>query len=96
MKVYISGAITDTTDYMERFALMEECLVAQGHTVINPAKVNANLPADTTWEEYMRMSILMLGMCDSICMLKGWEKSRGANREYLYALDNNYSVYFEE
>lgn len=96
MKIYISGAITDTDDYMERFAAMEEYLVAQGHTVINPAKVNANLPTDTTWEEYMRMSMLMLGMCDTICMLNGWEKSRGANREYLYALDNNYSVYFEE
>ena len=95
MKIYISGAITDTDDYMERFAAMEEYLVAQGHTVINPAKVNANLPTDTTWEEYMRMSMLMLGMCDTICMLNGWGKSRGANREYLWALDHNYSVMFE-
>ena len=95
MKIYLSGAITGTDDYMERFADMEELLVEQGHTVINPAKVNANLPTDTTWEEYMRMSILMLGMCDTIYMLKGWEKSRGANREYLWALDHNYSVMFE-
>lgn len=95
MKVYISGAITGTDDYIERFATMEEHLISQGHTVINPAKVNANLPTDTTWEEYMRMSILMLSMCDTICMLKGWDKSRGANREYLWALDHNYSVMFE-
>ena len=34
----------------------------------------------------MDMSMMMLSMCSSIYMLKGWEKSMGANREYGYAL----------
>ena len=45
------------------------------------------MPADTTsYEEYMQMSMMMLSMCSNIYMLKGWEKSTGANREFGYAL----------
>ena len=53
--------------------------------MINPAKVNANLPESTTWKEYMRMSLCMLSMCDGIYMMEGWQQSRGASLEYAYA-----------
>jgi hypothetical protein len=95
MKVYISGAITGTTDYMERFAKAEECLKAQGYTVINPAKVNAQLPDDTTWEQYMDMSMIMLDMCDGIYMLNGWKESKGAVKEFDYAVSYLDLVMFE-
>lgn len=86
MKVYISGAITGTDDYMERFAKAEEQLVNDGFIVINPAKVNGQLPKETSYDEYMKMSILMLSMCDAIYMLDGWKNSKGACIEYGYAL----------
>lgn len=88
MKIYISGAITGTTDYMERFQKAEEYLESnhKNVSVINPAAVNAMMPEDTTYEEYMEMSITMLDMCDAIYMLDGWQQSCGANREYGYAL----------
>ena len=86
MKIYISGAITGTDDYMERFAKAEKELTEQGYSVVNPARVNAQLPEDTSYEEYMKMSFCMIDMCDSIYMLQGWSESCGANREYGYAL----------
>lgn len=86
MKVYISGAITGTDDYMERFAKAEKSLADNGFIVINPAKVNGQLPVETTWEEYMKMSLVMLDMCDAIYMLDGWKNSKGACIEYGYAL----------
>lgn len=95
MKVYISGAITGTDDYMERFARAEAVLTGIGNSVINPAKVNAQLPKDTTYEEYMKMSLFMLDMCDTIYMLNGWEKSCGANREYGYAMAKDKIIVFE-
>lgn len=95
MRVYISGAITGTHDFMHRFAKAEAELKSQGYSVINPAAVNSRLPSDTTYEEYMKMSLIMLDMCDAIYILKGWKKSCGANREYGYALAKDYVVMFE-
>lgn len=85
MRVYLSGAITGTTDYMERFKAAEEKLILDGHTVFNPAAVNSMMPAETTYAEYMRVSFTLLDMCDAIYMMRGWQDSKGANREYGYA-----------
>lgn len=95
MKIYISGAITGTDDYTERFARAEKQLTEQGYSVVNPAKVNAQLPEDISYEEYMKMSFCMLTMCDSIYMLKGWGKSCGANREYGYAMAKDMIIMYE-
>ena len=85
MRVYISGGITNVPDYAERFARAEEKLIALGYEVINPARVNAELPP-MEWEEYMRMSLLMISMADSAYFLTGWQESRGACMEYGYAV----------
>lgn len=85
MKLYLSGAITGTDDYMDRFSMAEKSLEVE-HTIINPAKVNAQLPSDINYEDYMKMSFCMLDMCDGIYLLKGWEKSCGSNRELGYAM----------
>ena len=95
MKIYISGAITGTDDYMERFAKAEKELTEKGYSVVNPAKVNAQLPEDTNYEEYMKMCFCMLDMCNAIYMLNGWEESRGANREYGYAIAKGKEVILE-
>ena len=66
MRIYISGPITGIDDYMERFAEVEEKLIEEGYSIMNPASVNSMMPADTTYEEYMTMSFTMLEMCDAI------------------------------
>ena len=90
--IYISGAITGTDNYMGRFETAENDLKLQGYRVINPAKISANMPGDTGYEDYMKVSFCLLDMCDSIYMLKGWEKSLGANREYGYALGKDMTI----
>ena len=95
MKIYISGAITGTDNYMERFAKAEKELTEQGYSVVNPAKVNAQLPEDTTYEEYMKMCFCMLDMCEAIYMLRCWKKSCGANRELGYAIAKKKTVFYE-
>lgn len=84
-RIYISGAISGTNDYMERFADAEKEL-ENFWSVINPARINSNMPDDTQYEEYMKLSTCLLDMCDAIYMLNGWQQSCGANREYGYAL----------
>ena len=86
MIIYISGAITGTPDYMERFAEAEKKLMASGKEVINPAKICSMLPQSTTWEQYMELDYLLLDMADGVYMLKGWDESKGALLEYKYAM----------
>ena len=95
MNIYISGAITGTDDYMERFAKAEKELTEQGYSVVNPAKVNAQLPEDTSYKEYMKMCFCMLDICEAIFMIQGWEKSCGANREYWYAMAKDMIIMYE-
>ncbi len=96
MKIYISGKITGTTDYMERFQITEEKLAAEGHIVFNPASVNSMMPAETSYEEYMKISFCLLDMAELIYMMSGWESSPGAQRELHYASAKGITVYFED
>lgn len=95
MKVYISGAITGTNDFMERFKAAEDRLTDEGMSVINPARLNSCMPKDTTYEEYMEVALHLLDMCEAIYMLKGWGNSHGANREYWYALAKDKTILSE-
>ena len=92
MKVYISGPVTGTEDYAERFQKSGDELYRQGFIPVNPAAVNAMLPEETAYEEYMKVSLVLLDMCDAIYLLEGWQDSRGANREYGYALAKDYII----
>lgn len=62
MRVYISGAIAGTDDYMEQFREVEDRLTEEGMTVTNPALVKASMPKGTTYEEYMRVAFCLLDM----------------------------------
>lgn len=95
-RCYLSGAVTGTTEYMERFEKYEKYLTQVGWVVINPVKVNAGMPTDTLYEEYMEMSETMLKMCDRIFLMKGWEKSKGAKYEREYAIIHNMKVFYED
>lgn len=92
MRIYLSGPIAGTDDYMERFAKAEERLTEQGYHVINPAKMLASLPSGFEHEEYMLICMGLLTACKTICMLEGWESSPGANREYGYAFARNMHI----
>ena len=95
MKIYISGSITGTDDFMERFSIAQKKLERDCHDVVNPALVNSNLPKSTTYSEYMDMSFCMLKMCDAIYLLDEWKSSRGANLEIIFAMLNDKKILYE-
>lgn len=85
--IYISGQITGRKDYQEKFNIAELKLKLTGLEVINPAKLNDVLP-ELTHEQYMTICMAELSLCDSIYMLKGYEKSKGAMQELKWAQEN--------
>lgn len=95
MLIYLSGGITNVPNYLERFAKTETLLTKIGDKVINPAKINAQLPEDTDYDDYMRLSFVLLDMADAIYMMNGWEKSKGARMELLKAYQTGKRIIFE-
>ena len=93
-RVYISGPITGVQNYCDPFVNAENFLLEKGCKVINPCLMDFVMP-NADYEDYMKADLLLLDMCDAIYMLKGWEKSRGANREYGYALAKGMEIMFE-
>lgn len=82
--VYIAGPMTGIEDFnYPAFRAAELALRQRGIDTLNP--VNAELDNDTgspqTWEWYMRKALRMMLLADGVCLLPGWEASRGARLE---------------
>ncbi len=93
-KMYISGPITNTPDFMGKFAEAEKHLKARGFEVVNPATLTHK--HGTSWGEYMVEGLKALLYCDGVYMLKGWKSSRGACIEKRLAQDLGFKlIYFE-
>ena len=94
-RIYISGKITGTDDYIERFEVVERKLIEQGYETCNPAQMLSLLPTSTTHAEYMHVSYALLDICDGIYLMDGWKDSKGATMEYDYALEKGLMVLYE-
>lgn len=81
-KVYISGPMTGYVDYNRNsFFSAEEQLRAQGYRVLNPAFA----PKDLSYAEYLKLSMVMVEICDIVVLLPGYQFSTGSKLEVTYA-----------
>ena len=94
MRIYIAGPMTGYEDWnFTAFFKAEAELEALGHDVVNPAHndgvtleealKSAGDPAcpNHTWSYYMRRDLPHVLGVDAICVLPGWQNSRGASLE---------------
>ncbi len=77
-RIYLSGPMTGIEECNRpAFNLKAVELRKQGAIVLNPARH----PLGLDYEEYMRLAILDVELCDIVVCLPGWENSPGAIRE---------------
>lgn len=90
MTIYIAGKMTGEKCYnFPKFYEVEEMLLSNGHKVLNPAKI----PIMPKYEMYYPINKAMLDGADAIYMLDGWEDSKGAVKEYEYAIEKGLLIY---
>ena len=61
-------------------------LRAMGYEVVNPVELDDSTNPEGCWFKYLKRDLQYLLTCDSVCLLKGWEESKGARLEVLVAL----------
>ena len=99
--IYVSGKITGTSDYADRFSAVEDKLIAEGYEVLNPVRTGKWLerylaPEKPTWVQYMKSAIAAMMKADCIYMMSGWNQSKGAWVEHFLARVLNYSIIYEK
>lgn len=94
MKIYIAGPMTGLPNWnFPAFFEAEAQLVALGHEAVNPAHndgatvqealESAGSPEapNNPWRWYMRRDLPHVLEVDALCVLPGWQKSKGASLE---------------
>jgi len=94
MKIYIAGPMSGQKDWnFPAFFEAEEQLKALGHEVINPAHNDGEtleealksagdpVRPNNSWSYYMRRDLPSVMAVEALCLLPGWQKSRGATLE---------------
>ncbi|WP_147615883.1 DUF4406 domain-containing protein [Treponema pectinovorum] len=92
MKIYIAGKISGNPCYKDDFNLAEKELTALGHSVMNPAWLKAG--REFSWKDYMTASRGMQEVCDAVFFIEGWQTSKGAQKEFVFAVESEQKIFF--
>lgn len=96
-KIYISGPVTGTSDYVQKFQKMENFIKRSFSDldVVNPVRIMSQMP-DTTYKQYLKLSLQLLDDCDLLVLLNGSEESKGCLVEVAYAKALGKEVLYED
>lgn len=101
-KIYISGAVSGTDDYIDRFAHAEKNLNASFPGIVfNPVRhiyQTFKNPEELEWDFIMSILLdeLRHGDYTHIFMLCGWEKSSGAKIEHEWSKKLGMVIIYEK
>lgn len=98
-KIYISGAISGTDDYIERFDKAETNLkrAFPNAEIFNPSREILTSGTNLNdWNSCMVFCLAHEAFCDAIYFMDGWEKSKGCQIEYEFAKKHMLPIIGEE
>ena len=103
MKIYVAGPMSSVQDFnYPEFFRVANALRALGHEVINPAETNGLTVEEALkdvvdnpmeWEDYMRLDLRSITQVEALCLLPGWQFSKGARLEIAVAKELNLPLY---
>jgi nucleoside 2-deoxyribosyltransferase len=101
MLIYVAGKYSGANDSQVKDNIRNAALVAsrlweKGHAAICPHTNTSQfelIDCTATYEQYLQGDLKMLARCDAIVMVPGWEESRGAVTERLYAVELGIPVF---
>jgi hypothetical protein len=97
---YISGPVTGyKNENREAFFSAEKKLAAEKYRVINPARIGDKVISKkplAKWPDFMREDLKYLLKCNSVYMLIGWKKSRGARIEHFLSKILEMKIIYQE
>jgi len=104
--IYIAGPMRDHPRFnFDAFDHAARSLRAHGWEVLSPAEAdigdgfdpdNPGPIDEARYERWMKRDLEMIGRCDSIFLLRGWQNSKGARRELALALALGHTVILQE
>lgn len=97
MNVYISGPISGENRWETRtkfYNVWSDAYEAGCGTIVDPTDISEWA---LSWETYMRIATTVIesGEIDLMVMLNGWEQSRGATIEHLWAKNHGVRIAYQ-
>lgn len=93
MRYYISGQISNNSDYKADFERGEMWLRLHGYEAVNPTKCCEC--EFFSYADFFKTDLALLQVCDGIFVLDNWRNSRGAQTEIMVAKCLGLKVKFE-
>ena len=94
--VYLSGRITGNENYKKDFSVAEEYLHRLGYIVVSPARLDELSSDKLSYEQYMKVCYSLIDISDIIFMVSGWQDSKGARAELIYAKSIGKEVKYQD
>lgn len=94
-RVYLSLPISGLPieDVENRLADAKKTFKMIGKEVVSP--LENGLPMDSSYEDHMKRDLELLSECDAICMMQGWENSKGCRIEFEEAVNSKKIILFD-
>lgn len=98
-KIYIAGKLNDNSIYyVKNLHAMCKCAIeiqSLGYAVFIPGLnfLMGFLDGDYEYDDYFNNDVPFLECCDAVFLVKGWESSKGVNREIEIAKEKGIPVF---